>query len=84
MSILGGEEVVKSKDSICPVCGEYSFEFPDDYDICPICDWENDGLQRDKKDYWGGANVLSVNESKLVYSFFQNKATKSKVSEIIV
>lgn len=83
MSILGGEEVMKSKDTICPVCEEYSFEFSDDYDICPICGWENDGLQRDQEDYWGGANDLSVNEAKAVYSLLQNKATKSKVSEII-
>jgi RNA polymerase subunit RPABC4/transcription elongation factor Spt4 len=53
---------MKSKDSICPVCEEYSFEFPDDYDICPVCGWENDGLQRNQKDYCGGANHLSAND----------------------
>lgn len=40
---------MKSKDTICPVCGDYSFEFPDDYDICPFCGWENDGVQGIKK-----------------------------------
>jgi len=80
---LDGKNEMISKDTNCPVCGEYSFEFPDDYDNCPICGWENDGLQRDQKDFWGGANVLSVNESKVVYSLIRNEATKSKVSEII-
>lgn len=74
---------MNSKDTICPVCGEYSFEFPDDYDICSNCGWENDGVQRNQKDYWGGANSISVNEAKKVYSLLQNEATKSKVTDII-
>lgn len=74
---------MNGKDTICPICEEYSFEYPDDYDICPICGWENDGIQRVKKDYWGGANYLSVNEAKTVYSLLQDKETKSKVSDII-
>lgn len=83
MSILGGEEIMNGKDTICPVCKEYFFEFPDDYDICPICGWENDGLQREQKDYWGGANDLSLNEAKTVYSLLKDKETKSKVFELI-
>jgi hypothetical protein len=74
---------MQSKDSICPVCEEYYFEFPFDYDICPICGWENDGLQRDQKDLWGGANNLSVNEAKIVYSLLLGEETKSKVFKII-
>ena len=71
------------KDTICPVCEKYSFEYPDDYDNCPICGWENDGVQRENNDYWGGANILSVNEAKTVYLLLQNEATKNKVSQII-
>lgn len=74
---------MNDKDTICPVCEKYSFEYPDDYDICPVCGWENDGLQREQKDYWGGTNDLSVNEAKTVHSLLLNIATKSKVSEII-
>ena len=74
---------MESKDTICPVCEEYYFEFSYDHDICPICGWENDGVQRDKKDNWGGANHLSVNEAKVVYSLLWNQATKSEVSKII-
>ncbi len=74
---------MKSDDTICPVCEGYYFEFNNDFDICPICGWENDGVQRDKKDYWGGANSISVNEAKVIYSLLQNEATKSKVSQII-
>lgn len=74
---------MKVKDTICPVCEEYSFEYSDDNDICPICGWENDGLQREQKDYWGGANDVSVNEAKTVYSFLHDNTIKSKVTEII-
>ncbi len=74
---------MESKDTTCPACGKYSFQFSDDYDICPICDWENDGLQRARKDYWGGANSLSVNEAKHVYVLSQNEATKIKVTDIV-
>ena len=31
----------------CPVCGKYEFEERDDFDICDVCNWENDdyGIQ---------------------------------------
>lgn len=74
---------MNNKDAICPVCEDYLFEFPDDYDICPNCGWENDGIQRSKRDYWGGANSLSANESRKVYILLQDNSTKAKVSEIL-
>ena len=48
----------------CPVCGEYEFEEDDDFDVCDVCGWENDGVQNDDPDYDGGANDLSLNEFK--------------------
>lgn len=48
----------------CPVCGKYEFKAPDDFDVCPICNWENDGLQTDEPDYAGGANKMSLNQAK--------------------
>ena len=29
----------------CPVCGKYEFPEENSFDICPICGWENDGVQ---------------------------------------
>ncbi len=83
MNKLGGEVVMNNINTICPVCEKYSFEYPDDYDICPICGGEKDGIQREQKDYWGGANRLSVNEAKTVHSLLQDKVTELKASEII-
>lgn len=31
----------------CPICGKYEFEEYGNYDICLVCNWENDGLQYD-------------------------------------
>ncbi len=48
--------------TICPICRGYHFDEQDSYDICPVCGWEDDPLQRRKPDYQGGANSLSQNE----------------------
>ncbi|WP_294487009.1 CPCC family cysteine-rich protein [uncultured Ruminococcus sp.] len=57
----------------CPVCGKTFFEESGDHDICPVCRWENDGLQYKDHNYAGGANRLSVNECRIEY-FLQNNA----------
>jgi hypothetical protein len=74
---------MRSRDTICPVCGDHYFEEPQDFDVCPICGWENDGVQRAQNDFWGGANDLSVNEAKVMYSLLHNEGTKGKASEIL-
>ena len=51
-----------SNRRLCPVCGKYEFEEEDWYEVCPICGWEDDSLQRDDPDYSGGANDMSLNE----------------------
>lgn len=52
----------------CPVCGKFEFEAEDDNDICPVCRWENDGVQYDDPDYAGGANEMSLNEARKAYA----------------
>jgi len=52
---------------LCPVCEQFYFAQEDDYDICKVCGWENDAVQGNDHDYWGGANHLTVNESKIYY-----------------
>lgn len=60
------KKVVKRKIN-CPVCGKYTFKEADDFDICPICWWENDGLQYDEPDFSGGANDMSLNQARLAW-----------------
>ena len=52
---------------VCPVCGKYLFAETGDYDICPVCNWENDPIQSDTPDFSGGANVMSLNEARKAY-----------------
>ena len=49
----------------CPVCSRYEFEADNDFDVCDVCGWENDGVQFDDPDYRGGANRVSLNEARV-------------------
>ncbi len=53
---------------VCPVCGKYTFEEDDNFEICPICNWQDDGVQRDDPNYAGGANKMSLKEAKEAYA----------------
>ena len=52
----------------CPCC---NYRTLDDgtgsFDICPVCYWEDDYIQRDDPDYRGGANDISLNEARENY-----------------
>jgi hypothetical protein len=52
------------KNKKCPVCGYYTLDADEPYHICPVCDWEDDPIQVDDPDFWGGANELSLNDYK--------------------
>lgn len=72
----------------CPVCGKYEFEYEYDeygsFDICPICGWEDDGLQGNDHNYAGGANSLSVNEARIEYFLLNYPATKEEAEKLCV
>ena len=48
----------------CPVCSKYEFAMSNNFDVCAVCEWENDGVQLQDPDYDGGANDLSLNDYK--------------------
>ena len=58
---------MNKKGQMCPVCGKHQFEEDDNFEICPVCGWEDDGIQRDDPDYDGGANDLSLNQYREKY-----------------
>jgi hypothetical protein len=46
----------------CAVCGLHEIAY--DFDICPICGWQDDLLQNVEPDFTGGANELSLHQYK--------------------
>ncbi len=51
----------------CPICGKHTFKMENDMEICPVCGWENDGVQMHNHKYAGGANKLSLDDYKEKY-----------------
>jgi hypothetical protein len=56
----------------CPCCSflTLSEDPPGTYEICPVCFWEDDGVQFNDADYAGGANHVSLNQAKRNFAEF--------------
>jgi len=56
----------------CPCCGFLTYDIkPDgDYDICPVCFWEDDPVQKENPDFEGGANHVSLNQAKINFKLY--------------
>lgn len=54
----------------CPCCGYLTlFEAaPGTFAICPVCFWEDDGVQFEDPEFKGGANAVSLAEAKINFS----------------
>jgi hypothetical protein len=50
----------------CPCCGHWTLPGPPPgtYGTCPVCLWEDDGVQFDDPSLRGGANVVSLQEAR--------------------
>lgn len=48
---------------LCPVCNQTQVEYGD-LSICEVCGWENDPSQLKYPDMKGGANLLSLDETR--------------------
>jgi hypothetical protein len=42
------------------------------HEICEVCDWQDDRIQRYDPDYTGGANHLSLNQSREAFAEGKN------------
>ncbi|QZP08488.1 CPCC family cysteine-rich protein [Caenibius sp. WL] len=51
----------------CPCCASKVLAEIGVYEICDVCGWEDDPVQRDNPDYSGGANDLSLNQYREKY-----------------
>ncbi|HEY9683395.1 MAG TPA: CPCC family cysteine-rich protein [Oculatellaceae cyanobacterium] len=55
----------------CMCCGHPTILERGSYEICEVCNWEDDPVQANYPDMSGGANEESLNEAKA--TFFRNK-----------
>ena len=55
------------KNKRCACCEQFSIPANSIYEICPICGWEDDGLQNDDPQFDGGANEMSLEQAKAAY-----------------
>lgn len=56
----------------CPCCGCFTFEEKPsgNYDICPVCFWEDDPIAYDDLDEVCGCNGVSLSQAKQNYIAF--------------
>ncbi len=52
---------------LCPCCGEGYVEFGHSFDICNVCDWEDDFAQFDDPHFAHGANKPSLAQARKAY-----------------
>lgn len=58
------------KKYTCPCCGYKTLDEEHEYDICPICFWQDDYLQFEDVDRCGGANNVSLRQAQHNYLKF--------------
>lgn len=54
----------------CHCCGYYTLSCTGEYDICPVCFWEDDPYQKEFPDDAEGANRVSLNQARKNYAEF--------------
>ncbi len=61
------QEIAEAEELRCPCCGQHFFSEKNAFEICPVCGWEDDRVQREDPDFAGGANKMSLNEAKKAF-----------------
>jgi len=59
----------------CPCCGHRTLtEGPGDYDLCPVCSWEDDGMHADDAASMNGPNGVTLAEGQRRYRRYGTSA----------
>lgn len=51
----------------CPCCANGTISELGNYEICPVCGWEDDPVQSEDPYFSGGANLSNLNDAKKKY-----------------
>lgn len=63
-NVFNNTSQVINAENMCPCCGKFKLDEVGKYEICGICGWEDDPVQRKDPDFDGGANIISLNEAR--------------------
>ena len=68
----------------CPCCDFYTLnnKANNTFQICPICYWEDDGVQLHNPNYVGGANHISLNQAKKNFASFLTSSLNSYLDDL--
>ncbi|MBE9583556.1 hypothetical protein IM792_03770 [Mucilaginibacter sp. JRF] len=55
------------KDVTCPCCGYITLSNVGEYNVCLICYWEDDPVQRNNPDYDSGTNKFILRQAQKNY-----------------
>lgn len=58
----------------CACCESSTISVRGDYEICPVCGWEDDPVQFDDPAFAGGANRSNLNEARKHWQTTKTKA----------
>nr|WP_072043120.1 CPCC family cysteine-rich protein [Kosakonia radicincitans] len=67
---MRGERIIDGNQLIaqCAYCGSKTITEPGNYEICPVCKWEDDPAQSSDRSFAGGANTLSLAQAQRLFS----------------
>jgi hypothetical protein len=55
---------IRSKQHQCPCCDYFTLDERGQYDVCPVCYWEDSGADLDRLDEHSGPNHQTLREGR--------------------
>lgn len=55
---------ISNELDVCPVCGKTKLGY---FEVCDVCEWQNDRYQAEHPDVGGCANNMSLNQAREAY-----------------
>ncbi len=70
--------MIKNENFPCPCCGYLTLSEPPPgtFEICPVCNWEDDDVQYNNIDFEGGANDESLKQARHNFKKFGSSSLR--------
>ncbi|MCO6550528.1 MAG: hypothetical protein J6580_07580 [Gilliamella sp.] len=73
ITIIGDEDILHA----CPCCHYLTLTHQGQYDVCPLCYWEDDGTQNNELNHYSAVNHLTLSKYKAIFD--KQKATLTNI-----